>query len=134
MGIQKCYVQAKKNGQAKGFTFIESACKPISSTLIRKHLLKLRDQLCEREVNGEWTLKKDAQSEEAEEQKLRFREEVRDMLHADVIEYVIANIADLWIVPKRRIVRGGQPHNIMNAIKNGGKKKKRRFKKKKKND
>ena len=108
--LKQLYDDAKKKGECKNFVYIDSECKPISSTLIRTHMLKLRDALCKGNKNGEWRLRKNANSQSSEREKQRFRDAVKDMLHSDVIEYVIKNIADLWIVPKHRVVGGDQPH------------------------
>merc|ERR1712176_214609 len=110
--LENAYTAAKADGACQGFVFINIQCKPISSTLIREHLLKLRDSTCRRGEDNEWTLKKQSVSEK---QKRRFRNGVRDMLHSDAVEYLIDHIADLWIVPKGNVVGGGQliPHTAV---------------------
>jgi len=109
--MKERYDKAKKNGECKNFVFVSSECKPISSTLVRKYLLRLRDKLCEKDKSGKWNLRNNFNSKHGEREKQRFRNGVKEMLHSEVIEYVISNIADLWIVPKQKIVGRGQPHN-----------------------
>merc|ERR1712083_983061 len=123
--LERAYKAAKAEGACRGFVFINVRCKAISSTLIRTHLLRLRESACERvSASEEWTLKKESVGEK---HKRRFRNGVRDMLHAEAVEYLIEHIAELWIVPRGNVVGGGQPHNVVTrsasamAGKQGGK-------------
>ena len=90
--------------------FVDVECKPISSTLIRTHLLKSRESLCQSEKGGGWKLKKNVRSENRE--KNRFRKGVENMLHPNAVEYLIEHITELWIVPKMNMVGGGQPISV----------------------
>ena len=55
------------------------------------------------------------------------------MLHPDVVEYLIDNIDDLWLVSKRKVMGGGKkipynvPTNSARKQNKGGNKKKKKW-------
>ena len=103
--IKEEYDKAKANDECQGFVFVNVECKPVSSTLIRTHLLKLRGNLCKEIKHGNdkdngiiWKLRKNLNTKKINKYKEEFRNGVKDIMHPDAIEYLIDNIDDLWLV------------------------------------
>jgi len=99
-GLKKAYAANKAKGGrgSQRLIFVDLEVKPVSSTLIRQHLLKLRREMCGGIKGGKWTLNDNVPSKEMEIKKDTFRKGVKGMLHPEVMEYLIQHIADLWIV------------------------------------
>ena len=121
--IKDEYDKAKANDQCHGFVYINIECKPISSTLIRTYLLKLRSNLCDKIKDNDhdtknndkvWKMKRKLNTKKKKKYAEEFRKGVKDMLHPDAVKYLIDNIDDLWIKPQTRIVGGGKkiPYNV----------------------
>merc|ERR1712154_546942 len=124
--LEQKYIEAKQKGECQGFVFVNVECKAISSTLIRKHLLTLREKACDKDEGG-WKLKKKYNKKKSDKIKDNFRKNVKNMLHPEAVEYLIEHIDTLWIVNKGKVVGGGKPFNV---VTNSNRKKKMNKKKK----